>query len=165
MKKKIPNIASVTRSTTVFAPEKVPLRKSDRSSRGQPLALLEQDERRQRDGREREGADDAGRSPAVVVRLDQRIRKREQAEPGGDERGEVETLLLRAVLRLVDEQEAGGDGHRSNRHVDVEDRAPTCVLGQQAAHERPDRERRRRDADPDADRRPPLPYRECGCDD
>ena len=52
-----------------------------------------------------------------------------------------------------------------DRDVDVEDPVPGDVLGDHAAEQRPDRERHRRDAGPDADRRAALACREGGADD
>ena len=128
------------------------------------LTLLEQDERDKRHGREDEGPHDPRRAPAVVVRLDQRIGQREQAERGGGEAGEVEALV-RLVPRLVDEEEARCDPEDADRDVHEEDPVPREVLGDETADEGPDRERQGRDTRPDPDGSAPLPRRERRGDD
>ena len=126
---------------------------------------LEQDEADERDGRDRKGAEDAHGAPPVAVGLDQPVREGEQADRGREQPRKIGPLTVRRVLRLVDQQEARGDRDQPDRHVDVEDRAPADVLGEQAADQRADRERERRDTRPDADRRAALARRERGRDD
>src|SRR5262245_17440792 len=58
-----------------------------------PLTKLEEDEHRERRDRDRDQRQHARRPPAVVVRLDQPVREREQADCRGDQAGEVEALF------------------------------------------------------------------------
>ena len=164
MKKNTPNIASATsriddvRAGVGRVPEE-PEREHRRA-----LVPLEQDERDERDARRRGTRRGCASTPAVRVRLDEPVREREEADRGRRETGQVEPLV-RLVARLVDEQEAGGDGQDADGDVDEEDPAPVDVLGQQPADERADRERERRDAGPDADRGAALAGRERRRDD
>src|SRR5205814_10125478 len=73
--------------------------------------------------------------------------------------------LTRGVAALVDEETRREQARDPDRNVDVEDPAPVEMLRDEAADERPDRERHRRDARPDADRLAALPRRERGGDD
>jgi hypothetical protein len=72
---------------------------------------------------------------------------------------------VRGVARLVDQQERRGDRDRPDRNVDVEDPVPVDVLGDEPTGEGADRERKRRDSRPDADRRAALARRERDGDD
>ncbi len=74
-------------------------------------------------------------------------------------------LLARGVPRLVDEDPRRKHSRNAHGDVDEEDPAPADVLGEQAAEERADRERERRDPRPDPDRRSALPRREGRGDD
>jgi hypothetical protein len=130
-----------------------------------PLVPLEQREGDQRDHGDRERDDDPAGGPAVLVRLDKRVGEREQAGARGREARDVRALMERRVPRLVDEERDRDQAEGSDRHVDEEDPVPVGVLRQQAADERADRERHRRDACPDADGRAALPRRERGGDD
>ena len=77
--------------------------------------------------------------------------------PEVSEAGEVEALLVRGVLRLADDQPGRDEADEADGDVDVEDPVPADVLGDQAADERADRERHRRDAGPDPERGAALP--------
>ena len=64
----------------MFAPVKVRFLKRREVEHRQPLAQLEEDERGEPDDGDREAGEDARRRPAVVVRLDQAVREREEAD-------------------------------------------------------------------------------------
>ena len=111
-------------------PENVGLRKSLRSSIGRRWAAPARRTGRAR-RRRREGAEDARRSPAVRVRLDQPVGEREEPDRRRGEPGHVRPLPVRGVLRLVDEQVRRDDREHADGHVDEEDPAPADVLGEE----------------------------------
>ena len=148
----------------MFAPAYVPLRNKAEVEHGRPLPPLELDECEQRNRSHHERADDARRSPAIGVRLDQPVREGEEAERRGREPREIEPHV-RFVLRLGDQQQAGHDRDNADGDVHEEDPVPAQVLGQQAADERADREGERSSARPDADRCTALARRERRGDD
>ena len=90
------------------------------------------------------------------VPLDERITEREEEPDRGDKAREVDALLGRGVARLADHELRDDDRERADRDVDEEDPVPVDVLRDQATAERPDRQRQRRDAGPDPDRRSAL---------
>ena len=130
----------------------------------QPLAELDEDEGGERNGGDDEEGEDPRRRPPEVVRLDQRVDQRKQANPGGEQAGQVEPLLVRGIPRLRHDDDARDDAENPDRDVDVEDPVPGDVRGDDSAEERSDRERHRRDAGPDPDCRPALTRCE-GCAD
>ena len=81
------------------------------------------------------------------------------ARPGKSRRCSVVSLVSSMKIRAATMPED------PDRDVDVEDPAPVDVLGDHAADQRPDRQRQRRDAGPDADRHAALPRRERRGDD
>ena len=85
----------------MFAPAKVPFRKSERSSIGSRWCSSSSTNATERDHCDREQPEDPRRRPAVAVGLDQRVDEREQADRRGDEARQVEPLLVRGVLRLA----------------------------------------------------------------
>ena len=114
LKKKMPNIASDDEQhRDVRAGERRVTEEREVEHR-QPLVALEQDERRQRDGGDGEQREDPRGCPAVRVRLDQRVREREEPDRRGDEARQVEPLLVRGVAGLVD-RPARDDDRRARR--------------------------------------------------
>ena len=83
----------------------------------------------------------------------------------GSDPGDVDVLVDGRVARLAGGEEGDDHGADGDRQVEEEDRAPGDVLGQRAADRRPDRERQRRDAGPQADRLAALSGRERRRDD
>ena len=98
-------MASATSSITVFAPRMYVAEQRQVEHR-QALVPLEHDERDERTAAITNQPDDPGRAPAVVVRLDQRVREREQADPGRDEPGHVGRCSCEVSLRLVERTSA-----------------------------------------------------------
>ena len=149
----------------MFAAAKVELRNSERSSIGSRWCCSSRRNTTRKTVATTKSPSTSGSpqprsfdSISANVEREERDRRRREAR-------EVQSLLARGVPRLVDEDARGKDAEDPDRDVDVEDPAPADVLGDRAADERPDRERHRRHAGPDADRHPTLARWKCRGDD
>ena len=98
----------------VRARERSGSRNSERSSIGRRWCSSSSDEGAERDRGEGEHRQDERRSPGVMVRLDQRVRQREQPDPGGAAGpGRSRRCSSDVSRRLVDEEARGDDPDRS----------------------------------------------------
>ena len=89
--------------------------------------------------------------PQLLPSTSDKDQRREAGGEDGDA-GVVDVTADRGVARLADREQGRQHGADRDRDVEVEDRPPADVLGEEAAEHRPDRQRQRRDAGPGAHR-------------
>ena len=156
----------MTMNATTFAPRNVARAEEVEVDHRRAHALLEHDEADEADHAPWPSrADDLGRAPAPGVALDQRQHERGQADRQRRDAGAVDRAVHGLVARLARGEQRHGHGAGGHGQVEEEDRAPGDVLGQRAAHDRPDRQRQGGDARPGADRLAALLGREGVGDD
>ena len=116
---------------------------------------LDGDERRQQRRRPAQASDDQGAPPALRVAADEAEDQQEEGKREGDDAGEVDRL--RVLGEDVDDLALGQD-HRPDpdRDVEEEDPLPAEALGDDAADQRPDRDRAADHGSPDAERGRPV---------